>query len=233
MKRFKSVNESLVGSKSSPLRQLHNLSPKTFAKRNVNKDKHLKQLKTQFQTLHRDFDKLTSKYDKAVGVLNSSRRRNTSLEKELISNRTIVDRLAEEKLRLEEELAQSKEYIRRLEFTITTESKGRIYSQTHNKISKEMDEQSNKINTLKKDIKELRNIIKEKDNEISNLKEALNVNASELKVKGGILHELGTTRNKLQQQSMEFIKIIEDASRMRRMVFINIRRIVGRGEGKE
>eukprot|EP00826_Nyctotherus_ovalis_P010974 TRINITY_DN12860_c0_g1_i2.p2 TRINITY_DN12860_c0_g1~~TRINITY_DN12860_c0_g1_i2.p2 ORF type:complete len:271 (+),score=48.00 TRINITY_DN12860_c0_g1_i2:71-883(+) len=237
MKPFKSVGESFITAKSSPLKQLHNISPSAFSKRTVAKENtsaskkaSLSQLKAQHHVRHRGFDELNPKSN---GTFQSFRGRNSSLEKELGSNRATAEKAAEEKRELELKLAQSKEYIRKLEFTITSGAKGKIYSQAHEKVVQEMRAQGNKIDALNTYVQELQSLIREKDSEINSLKASLNIHASELKIKGGLLYELGTTRNKLQQQSVEFIRVVEEASKMRRQVFALLRRIAGGGKDKK
>jgi len=241
-------NASPITSKNSPLKKLHQLSPNIPRKSGpateqtsavATQRKENKELEAQLRSLSKSHEKLTARNTENTEKLKGMRSKIVNLEKELSGAKSVIVNLTNEKTEIEKKMLQNKEYIRKLETTITMGPKGQAFSDVHEKLSSEIENQKSEIFKLKQELAQQSEEMKEKDREIGNLKNALSIKIEDLKLKGdiktGLLYELGETKNRLQRQSEEYIKLNEELANTKKLVFfLKFKKLlVGRGKNPQ
>lgn len=229
--------DSPVTSKNSPLKHLHRLSPGALPKQLSERgrtahfpgtsaaalrQKELRELDTRLRDVSKNYDKLESKYSEAAEKLKTTRQKSTVLEKDLTACRNVISRLTEDKAELESKLAQNKDYIRKLETTITMGTKGQMFSEVHDKLTQDVQACRDQITKLNDELEAAHAESRAKDQEIGNLHAALSVRLDEFKLKGdtrgGILYELGEARHRSEQQADETRRVGEELRAVKKAV---------------
>ena len=83
------------------------------------KRKEIRELDTKYHSLDKAYQKLEEKYNDCYSKMKSHRKKAETLEKELGNSRMVNTKLTEEKEDLQKQLNKNKEYIRKLEASIT------------------------------------------------------------------------------------------------------------------
>jgi len=231
--------------KKSPVRNLYRPPSAKLHKKSIlaenstitNKTKEYRELIPQFDNLSKSYEKLNVKHEKILEKFKGMTAKNKIIENELGMSKSVISKMAEEKTILEQKVEQNKDYIRKLEATITAGPKGQLFTEIAEKLKAEIQTNKDQLSNSMKQLNAAENELKAKDKEIINLKEALDIHADELKMKGdirgGILYELGEARVELRNSAIEITKLKKLIENTKQLVSYACNQIVRRRERQE
>lgn len=203
---------------SSGMKQEKVLVKGQCASQDAIKNKEIKELERKNFSISKAYMKAEDKYNDCLAKMKNYRKETEKLEKELAIAKSATTKLAEEKAELDKKLIQSKEYIRKLEGTITKGSKGEV----HSKLLQEMQMIKKANQKYLKQIEELQIGNSEKDKEIANLKAAMNLNLGKYNLNGDInkqmLTELAEDKNKIEELYAEKQKYFDEVEQYKNSV---------------
>jgi chromosome segregation ATPase len=205
--------------RKSPVKHLYRPPSAKLRRRNVlaenstvaNKTKEFRELTAQLDNLSKSYEKLSGKHEKTLEKVKEFTVKNKTIENELGISKSVISKMAEEKTILEQKVEQNKDYIRKLEATITAGPKGQLFTEITEKLKAEIQTSKDQLSNFMKQLNAADNELKSKDKEIINLKEALDIHADNLKIKGdirgGVLYELGEARVELKKNTIEVTEL--------------------------